>query len=215
MDTQKGYPISENTYARRLQETLALIADEEIEGLNRTLRDSSDAGQRAAAAYCLAYASDKKRSQEILQYALRDFDPSVRANALQSLGFIADFSQRNPERGVRIMPIWLIEMLNSVVWNDRHRAAEILEETTRSRLESDMIALEDRGRDSILQMSRWQNPDHARPAWYLLGRILNLPEVALDESWQRGDREYVLRVAREKYKERRNWIPFLNLSNKD
>ena len=78
--------------AREIQMKFFDLAKNNLRGLRDALRNSSDDELRAAAVYVMSYAADKRIIIDDLQYALRDADPSVRANAVQ--GLLAMWSTR-------------------------------------------------------------------------------------------------------------------------
>ena len=208
-DFSEGYPLSEDAEARRAQEQLALLTDDEmVASLGEVLRRSADEQNRIAAAYILAYAADRQAAEGHLQYALRDFHPDVRRNALQSLEFIRMSMEKRPQPSFQVSSTWLIEMLHSVVWTDRMEAARMLMRLTASRDESVLTSLEERGLSPLGQMALWKVAEHAEAPYVLLGRIARLPEAEIRASFAKGNRDVVLDAIRERAAEKRRFIFF-------
>lgn len=208
----KGYPLSEDAEARRYQETLALIVDPYVEDLGQILRRSADEPTRAAAAYILAYTKRKEEAESHLQFALRDFDPDVRLNALRSLGFISETLAVAPPDadGNRrtVSPTWLIEMLQSVSFEDRLESARMLVKLVPKENTSALLQIEERALPALVQMAQWKVPEHAVAAYTLLGRIAGLPEVDIVKSFRENDREAVLAPIRERARAKKRFLVF-------
>ena len=129
-----GYSLMENSGARKYQlEFLPLVA-KYMETVHRVVRTSHDADQRSMAAYVLQYGPrGPHTSAEIvndLQFALQDVDDSVRANAMRSLTAMYLGAKLHPDQEISIQPTWFVELLNSIVWSDRHNATLALVEMT-------------------------------------------------------------------------------------
>jgi hypothetical protein len=157
------------------------LAQTYLEALRRVLRESSNPEQRAIAAYLIAYAPNKPSILADLQYALQDSDESVRANAVQSLTGLA-------AQDIPIQPTWLVEMLNSIAWNDRFRAAKALVALTDKRPPALIQELRSRALPALVEMAQWKTLAHALPAFLLVGRIAGLSDMHIHQAWARGDR---------------------------
>lgn len=207
-----GYPLSEDAEARRYQETLALVVDPYVEDLGQILRRSADEPTRAAAAYILAYTKHKAEAETHLQFALRDFDPDVRLNALRSLGFIGQALALAPpdEEGNRktVSPTWLIEMLQSVSFEDRLESARMLVKLVPKENASALSQIEERALPALVQMAQWSVPEHAAAAYTLLGRIAGLPEVDIEKSFREKHRETVLDLIRDRARAKKRFLVF-------
>lgn len=186
-DLAKGHALSADPATRVIQEQLPDLAEKNLDIIRRVLRNGADEQQRAAAAYIIGYAPKKRLVVDDLQYALQDPAESVRANAMRSLEAIAVLA-RDPELGVKVEPTWFIEMLNSIVWSDRHRAAAALVQLTESRDPSILRQLQDRGLNSLVEMAQWRTLRHALPGFLLLGRTAGVPEAQIHSAWENGDR---------------------------
>jgi hypothetical protein len=188
-----GHPLSLDPAVRAVQERFPALVDAHLSRIRQVLRNSADERHRAIAAQLIGYTSKKHLIVNDLQYALRDPDDGVRYNAVRALVAIAKFGERDPERGLKVEPTWLIEMLNSLLWNDRMKAAEALAVLTEKREAGALAQLRERALDSVVEMARWKHLRHALPAFLLAGRLAGLSEQEIEEAWSRGDREAVLR----------------------
>jgi hypothetical protein len=163
------------------------------------IRESADPEQRTIAAYLLQYGPRGPRTSRIitdaLQYALQDQQDSVRQNAMRSLEAIAIGAKLNPDQQIRVEPTWFIELLNSVVWSDRRNASLALVDLTDNRDPDTLALLRQRSLDSVLEMARWHNLEHALPAFILAGRLAGLTEKQIQDAWVSGNREPVLEKA--------------------
>lgn len=194
-DLTTGHALSANPETRDIQQQFVPIVKKYAGELRHALRDSSDEEQRAIAAYILGYGEDRKAASGDLQFALRDADSGVRANAVRGLKALAVYARLNPASGVRIEPTWFIEMLNSLSWTDRQQAMTVLQILTDQNNQSALAQLHDRALDSLVEMARWKTLAHALPAYLLLGRVAGLPEAQVEDAWNRGDRESVIALA--------------------
>ncbi len=194
-DLRQGHALSADPAVRAVQERFVGLAKTYLETLRQVLRQSDDAEQRAAAAYVIAYFRDKQQIVPDLQYALQDADEGVRANAIRALGPIAALGSREPQLGIRVQPTWFIELLNSIVWSDRSRAADALVSLTERRRPEVLEQLRERSLRSLVEMARWTTLRDALPAFILVGRIAGLPEDQIHAFWNRGDRDTVIRQA--------------------
>jgi hypothetical protein len=181
--------------AEAYRETFERLAAEYPDSLHQVLRESEDAEQRAIAAYVLGSARVRRSVVDDLQYALLDDDGAVRANAMRSLRRLAPRAARDPDLGVRIEPTWFVELLNSLVWDDRYQAATALASLTESRDAGTLDLLRERALPALVEMARWKTPAHAHPAFVLVGRIAGLAEKDIEAAWSRGGRELVINRA--------------------
>jgi hypothetical protein len=191
----QGHALADDPAARASQEEFVDLAEANLESLRQVLRESSDAGQRAIAAYLIGYAPVRQPVVGDLQYAMRDADESVRANAMRSLAAIIALAARSPDLGIRVQPTWFVEMLNSLVWSDRQGAASALAAMTGDRDESTLARIRERALPAVIEMARWKTLTHALPAFLLAGRMAGVPEKDIHDAWNRGDREPVIRRA--------------------
>jgi len=148
------------------------------------------------AAFLIGYAPTKRLVVDDLQYAMQDPDDSVRNNAMRALGAIAVLAGSDPELGIRVRPTWFIEMLNSIVWTDRNKAAMALGHLTENRDAAVLGQIRERALSSVVEMAGWNSLGHALPAFLLAGRIAGMPENEIREAWSKGERENVISRAR-------------------
>lgn len=191
----QGHELSTDPAARAFQERFRALAAEHLDLLRLVLRESGDAFQRACAAYVIGYVPTKRLVINDLQDALRDPDESVRANAIRSLGAIAALAVRSPDLAIRVEPTWFVEMLNSIVWSDRVRAAGALVPLTEQRSPYVLDQLRERALPSLAEMARWKTLDQALPAFLLLGRLAGLREAQIYAAWTGGDRDTLIERA--------------------
>ncbi|HWR53214.1 MAG TPA: HEAT repeat domain-containing protein [Bryobacteraceae bacterium] len=191
-DLSSGHPLANDPAVRSLQDRLAVFAGKNTALVREVLRTSVEPEHRAIAAAIIGYSPKKAAVVPDLQYAMQDPDESVRANAMRALGALAELAARDPEAGFRVEPTWFVEMLHSIVWSDRHRAAQALVNLTAVRPEGTLSLLRDRGLDSLLEMARWRTPAHAEAAFILLGRIAGAPDAEIRTAWEKGERQTIL-----------------------
>lgn len=172
--------------------TLSRLATANLDSLRKVLRESEDAEQRAMAASILRFAPLKQAVVDDLQYAMLDDDATVRSSAMRTLQVMAAAAARDPDLGIRVELTWYVELLNSLIWEDRTGAATALVGLTESRDPGTLDYLRDRTLGALIEMARWKTPAHAHAAFVLVGRIAGLPEKEIEESWKRGDREAVI-----------------------
>lgn len=194
-DLTRGHSLLADREARAIQDMLPALADSHLVELRRVLRDAFEESHRAASAYIVGYASKKNEIVNDLQYALRDADPSVRANAARGLAALAVLERLKPDSGVHVSPTWFIEMLNSLSFSDRNKAVWALQILTDKRDAPVLTQLRDRAMPALAEMARWKSLPHALPAFVLVGRIAGLSEEQIQDAWSRGDREKVIASA--------------------
>jgi hypothetical protein len=197
-DLSQGHSLLSDPKARYLQLGFVGLAEEHKDVLRRAVRESARADHRAIAAYVLGYAKQKQDVHDDLQYALRDPDETVRANALRALGAFAVYARKNPDAGLKVSPTWMVEMLNSLVWTDRNNAAVALVTLTEDRDAGMLDQIRTRALPSVMEMARWSHLPHALPAFILAGRVAGVSEEELQDAWKKEDRESVLKRASDK-----------------
>lgn len=206
-DLTNGYSLMADPECRNLQQDFIPLVARDLALLNQVLRESSNPEQRAAAAYLIQYgprsAHSSKFIVDALQYALRDQDETVRENAMRALHAVAVGGKLHPEQQVHIEPTWFVELLNSVVWSDRHNATLALVNLTDSEDPETLALIRERALASVIEMARWHDLQHALPAFILAGRLAGLDEKEIHSAWLSGDRESVLDQALHPKKKRR------------
>ncbi len=83
-DLTQGYSRVADLAGRAIQDMFPVLATDHFTELRTILHNSDDELQRATAAYVIAYAADRKAVVNELQFALKDADPGVRANAVRA-----------------------------------------------------------------------------------------------------------------------------------
>jgi hypothetical protein len=192
-DLRRGHSLMSNAGARKHQERFILLADRHLDELRRVLAESADEEHRAIAAYVIGYATRKVDVIRDLQAALRDPDDTVRNNAARGLAAIAVLASISPEAEhpldrLRVSPTWFVEMLDSLVWQDRITGAAALLTLTEKRDPKVIELLRERSMPALGEMARWQHLPHALPAFILLGRAAGVPEEEIEKAWPGDDR---------------------------
>jgi len=194
-DLTRGHSLMADPLVREVQLQFPDVAETHLGELRGVLRNSADDEQRAMAAYLIGYAPKKDQVAEDLQFALRDADPGVRANAARAIVALAVYARLHPDSGIKLEPTWFIEMLNSLSWSDRERALSALQILTDNRDAQMLSQLRARALPALIEMSRWKTLEHALPAFVLTGRLAGLTEQQIQDAWTRGDRESVITAA--------------------
>jgi hypothetical protein len=198
-DLTNGYSLMADPESRELQLSFLPAVEQNLALVDQVLRQSADSEQRAAAAYLLQYAPrgphTNKFIVDALQYALRDREDEVRENAVRALQAVAVGAKLHPDQQIHIQPTWFIELMNSVVWTDRHDATLALVNLTEARDPETLALLRDRALSSVVEMARWHDLQHALPAFILAGRLAGLDEQQIKAAWVGEDRESVLKQA--------------------
>lgn len=191
-DLTHGHSLMSDPRVRAVQEEFVPLAVRYMTELKAVLREGPNDEQRAMAAYVIGYAPKKTAIVDDLLYALQDPDDTVRGNAMRSLAALAVLAAKDPASGVKLPPTWVVEMLNSVIWTDRHNAAVTLVTMTESRDQQTLDLMRERALDSLVNMAGWKHLPHALPGYILLGRLAGLSEPELQSTWSAGRRQSVI-----------------------
>jgi len=191
-DFTAGYSMMDDPEAHSFQPRFLTFAADHFDWLRDVLRNSSDAGQRAVAAAVIGYGADKQQAAGELQYAIGDPDGAVRANAMRALAAIAVYAAKQPDENIRVAPTWLVDMLHSIVLEDRIQAARALVVLTDSPNAGALDLIRERAMDSLKEMARWTTLHYALPAFVLLGRVAGVPDAEIHTRWESGDRDSVI-----------------------
>ena len=194
-DLTRGHSLMEDDSVQAVQLRFVEFAGKYLNELRAVLRNSASDEQRAMAAYVIGYAPKKETVLNDLQYALQDPDDTVRNNAMRALAAIAVYARKNPDAELKISPTWLIEMLNSIYWGDRHNATVALVTLTDSRDEDLLKQIKERAMPALVEMARWKHLPHALPAYILLGRVAGYGEEEMQKAWSNNDRESIIKGA--------------------
>jgi hypothetical protein len=198
-DLTNGYSLMADSASRDLQKAFIPQVAANLPLLDRAIRESADPEEREMAAYLLQYAPRGPRTTKVmldaLQYALQDQEDSVRQNAIRSLQAAAVGAKLHPDQQITVPPTWFVELLNSVVWSDRRNASLALVELTETRDTDTLALIRQRSLDSVIEMARWHDLQHALPAFILAGRLGGLTDKQIQDAWLAGNREPVLEKA--------------------
>lgn len=202
-DLTNGHSLMADPDCRAQQERFLTQAAEHLEVIRDALRRSFDAEHRAIAAYVIGYAPKKQDVVDDLLYALRDPDDTVRNNAMRSLAAIEVLAKLKPSLGISISPTWLVEMLNSIIWTDRNTAAVNLVNLTEYRDPETLGQLRDRALPALIDMAQWAHLPHALPSFILLGRVLEMEEQDIQNTWSKGEQAVLIARARQLERQRK------------
>lgn len=147
--------------------------------LTNVLRKSRYAQHRAAAAAIIAYSLNRQAVVDNLLYAVNDQDGEVRNNATRALVVLAGYLNTRPEVNITITAKPFIGMLNSIIWSDRNKAANILMQLTQNRPPRLLAEIKERALPSIIEMARWTDRRHALASFVILGRIAGVIDEAI------------------------------------
>jgi hypothetical protein len=201
-DWSAGYSLMINPDARKIQLQFPDLASEHLKLLRQILREGADPNLRVVAATVLGYAPLSQNLIEDLQFALRDPEQEVRANALRSLAPIALYTRRNPnaEKPLFVLTTWFVEMLNSVAWQDRMNSMNLLLELTADRDPKLIQHLKESGIPALAEMAMWKHLPHALPAYIILGRTAGMTEQEIQDTWSANQREVTIKKLRKQLK---------------
>jgi hypothetical protein len=191
-DDSQGHALSSDPAMRAAEQKATQFAASNLAVVRDVLKNSSDAGQRATAAWVIGYAPDKRLILGDLLDAVRDPDENVRNNSTRALGVIAEFASEKPELGIHIDPTRFVDMLNSLMWVDRNKATMVLNGIGDS---PDAVSqMRQRALPSLVEMARWKD-SHSLDALLLLGRIAGIHDDEVQKAWDKGDRERIIALA--------------------
>lgn len=175
-----------------VQQKFMAVAEAQEVLLREVLRNSADEVHRAIAATIIGYVPNKATVVDDLQYALQDPDDGVRNNALRSILPIAKLGAADPALRLRVSPTWIIELMNSVIWADRNKAAMALLALTESRDERLLSQIKERAWDAVVDMANWKSLPHSMPGFILAGRCVGVEEEKLIAAWNNGTQAELL-----------------------
>jgi hypothetical protein len=198
-DLTNGYSLMADPQCREIQQTLIPLVTGNLANVDQVIRESQDADQRAAAAYVIQYAPRTPRAAKTvvdsLQYAIQDPDDTVRDNAMMALKAVMVGVRLHPEQHIHIEPTWFVQLMNSVVWSDRHNASLALLTLTDKGDQETLDLLRQRALPSVVEMAQWQDLNHALPGFLLAGRLAGMDEKEIMDAWSSGNRDEVLKRA--------------------
>jgi hypothetical protein len=182
-DRSQGHALSANFELRAVQEQFLRYAAKDLDELRTVLRTSADPAHRALAAEIMAYAPHKRTVVKALSNGLRDPAPEVRNSCARALAVIAEFSLRSAQSRISISPEPFVDLLRSIEWSDRNKAAAALRSMTDTRAAVTLALLRQRARPPLEEMARWKSSAHAQDAFILLGRVNGVPEAEIRKRW--------------------------------
>jgi hypothetical protein len=191
-DLSAGHSMMSHTGAKVHQLRFIQLADEHLSAIRKVLRNSADNEQRAIAAYVLGYAPNKAAVADDLQWAIRDPDATVRNNSMRALAAFSVLALKDPNSGLKVPATWFIEALNSLDWQDRVTAANILVNLTEGRNAAIFEQIRERALPALVEMAGWKTLPQALPAFLVLGRMASLAETEIQDKWSEGKRAEVL-----------------------
>jgi hypothetical protein len=194
-DEFEGHSMMRYAPARAAQKQFVKLVALHLSQLRDVLRNSASAEQRALAAQVLGYAADKKEVVSDLVYGMSDPDEEVRNNSTRALWLIALLAQRSPDLGIQVPPKPFVDLLNSIIWADRNKAALALSELTDKRDPAILAALRENALPALVDMARWKAMVHAQAALFLLGRIGGLSDEEIQKDCDHGDRQTLISIA--------------------
>jgi hypothetical protein len=183
-DDSRGYSLARYPPLRQSQLALRTYAVDHSQLIEHVVRNCHNAENRAAAADLLGYANQSKRQINALVRASNDSDSTVRNNAIRALWVLASSSKK---AAAMIPARHFVALLNSGKWDDRNKAGLLLAALARNGDARLLSELRSRALDSLVEMARWQNPGHADPYRFLLGKIAGLSESRIKNLIASGD----------------------------
>ena len=193
-DDSQGHSVPMYAPARAIQQTLIDYAAAHVAELRHVLQNAGNPHQRALAAQLIAYTKDKAAVVPDLVAATRDADAAVRNNAIRALAVMAVYEQKHPDSGLRIPYSPFVDLMNSLEWSDRNKAAFALTALTVTRDAELLRLVRERALDSLVEMARWHALGHAAAAGMILGRIAGMPDNEIFTLFQK-DRDAVINAA--------------------
>ena len=167
-DDSRGYALSLDPEARTKQLALHAYVVRHSPMVRRVLASSRAVEHRRIAAEMLGYAERSPQQIAALIRASHDVDDGVRNNAIRALVVLA---RSSPEAAAIIPGECFVGLLNSGLWTDRNKSAELLAVLTAQRNPQLLTCLRQHALTSLIEMARWTNQGHASGARLMLERI--------------------------------------------
>lgn len=175
-DDSQGYALSLDPETRTKQLALHAYVSRHSSMVSRVLASSRYVEHRQIAAEMLGYADRSPQQIAALIRASHDVDDGVRNNAIRALVVLA----RSSSEASAIIPgECFVSLLNSGLWTDRNKSAELLSILTAQRDPQLLACLREQALTSLVEMARWSYPGHAYGARLMLGRIAGIDEKTL------------------------------------
>jgi hypothetical protein len=189
-DWSHGYSLMADPETRAIQERFITYAKRDLPTLREVLRTAARERERTHAAQVIAYAPDPRDVVPDLLSAVDDPSEDVRNAAIRSLLVMST--------KIPIPPQAFIRLLNSPSWTDRNKSLGVLNNATAHHRDAATLALLKReAMTPLVEAARWKIIGYADPALRILGRIGGMSEQAIDKAIARGDRETIIRAARQ------------------
>ena len=180
-DRSAGHSVSEYEPLKELQLGFIEIANDQFDELDTLLKESADADSRVAAAYIIAYATDKQRVVESIHFACDDADAGVRNNAVRALAVLSNYANENPELDLHVDPTPFLQLLRSPTWTDRNKGAAAVDSISRGRDPEFLERLRTDCMNELVEMAKWKSSGHAFFSIRILARMANFPEEVIIE----------------------------------
>ena len=175
-DDSQGYALSLDPETRTKQLALHAYVARQSPLVMRVLASARNVEQRQIAAEMLGYADKSREQIAALIRASHDVDDGVRNNAIRALVVLARSSS---EVSASIPGECFVGLLNSGLWTDRNKSAELLSILTAQRDPALLSCLREQALTSLIDMARWSFSGHANSARLMLGRIAGIEEKTL------------------------------------
>ena len=191
-DDSKGYALSLDPETRAKQLALHAYVSRNSPMVMRVLASARNVEQRQIAAEMLGYADRSPEQIDALIRASHDVDDGVRNNAIRALVVLARSSS---EVSAIIPGECFVGLVNSGLWTDRNKSAELLSVLTAQRDPQLLTCLREQALTSLVEMARWSNPGHADSARLILGRIAGIDEKTLTAMVERREVKPIIKGA--------------------
>jgi hypothetical protein len=188
-DDSQGFALSTDQETRTKQLALHTYVARHSATVRLVLASAGDVEQRRIAAEMLGYAGPSREQIRALIRASHDVDDGVRNNTIRALGV---FARSSPEASAIIPGECFVGLLNSGLWTDRNKAAELLSVLTARRDPQLLVCLREQALTSLVEMARWSYPGHAGSARLMLGRIAGIDEKSLIAMLERQEVEPII-----------------------
>ena len=175
-DDSQGYGLSLDPKTRAKQLALHAYVARHSRMVRHVLESARNVEHRQIAAEMLGYADRSREQIGALIRASHDADDGVRNNAIRALVVLARSSS---EVSALIPGECFVSLLNSGLWTDRNKSAELLSILSTKRSPELLTCLRKQALTSLVEMARWSYPGHAYSARLMLGRIVGIEERTL------------------------------------
>lgn len=192
-ESPDGYALMNDSASKAIQLQFIPVARDNYALLKKVLYNSSSSVHRGFAAQMMAYAADKKSVINDLMYTILDHNETVRNNATRALALIAEYSNRHPDKGLKIPAAPFIKMLNSPVWTDRNKGLMLLRFLTDNRDVRLLQQLKTQALPSLIEMANWKSDGHAFTAYIITGRLAGMKDEEIFQAFSSEKKETELK----------------------